>query len=122
MLVCGGRNFNDSILLLSALSKAHAHRPIGLLIHGGAKGADIMAGAWAKGRGIHVARVDALWDAHGKAAGPARNRAMLLLKPDVVIAFPGGSGTAHMVGIAREAGITVWQPRRKVEAAREQGT
>jgi hypothetical protein len=28
-------------------------------------------------------------------------------KPDLVIAFPGGNGTAHMVGIAKAAGITV---------------
>lgn len=28
-------------------------------------------------------------------------------KPDLVVAFPGGPGTAHMVRIARAAGVRV---------------
>ena len=36
-----------------------------------------------------------------------RNRSMLALNPDLVLAFPGGIGTANMVRIAREAGILV---------------
>jgi hypothetical protein len=38
------------------------------------------------------------WKTHGKAGGPIRNQMMLDdYKPQVVIAFPGGSGTADMV-------------------------
>lgn len=114
LLACGGRDFKDEALLDWALTAAHAKEEIEMLIHGGARGADLMAGAWAQERGIHTARVDALWDVLGKrCAGPRRNEAMLRLAPDGVIAFPGGTGTAHMVGIAREACIPVWQPRRK---------
>ena len=36
-------------------------------------------------------------------------------RPDLVVAFPGGKGTAHMVGLARRAGVAV------LEAARPQG-
>lgn len=48
------------------------------------------------------------WNAHGRSAGPIRNAKMLAEgKPDLVVAFPGGKGTAHMVGIARKAGVPV---------------
>ena len=51
----------------------------------------------------------AKWEEHGNAAGPIRNRHMMTWKPDAVIAFPGGSGTADMVSIARKAGIPVYE-------------
>lgn len=70
---------------------------IDLLIHGNAKGVDRMCAGWARSRGVHVASVDALWDTLGSRAGPVRNAAMLRLKPDLVVAFPGRGGTANMV-------------------------
>ena len=37
-----------------------------------------------------------------------RNRRMLIEgKPDLVLAFPGGKGTANMVEISRKAGVKV---------------
>jgi hypothetical protein len=48
------------------------------------------------------------WDGLGRKAGPIRNQRMLDEgKPDLVIAFPGGRGTADMVRRAREAGVEV---------------
>lgn len=48
------------------------------------------------------------WKDHGKAAGPIRNQLMLDdFKPDLVVAFPGGKGTADMVKKAQDAGVTV---------------
>lgn len=55
------------------------------------------------------------WDAHGKAAGPVRNGEMLRGKStfrdegvaDLLIAFPGGKGTADCVAQARSLGIAV---------------
>jgi predicted Rossmann-fold nucleotide-binding protein len=35
---------------------------------------------------------------------------MLDMKPDGVVAFPGGDGTADMVRRARAAGVKVWEP------------
>jgi UDP-N-acetylmuramoylalanine-D-glutamate ligase len=49
----------------------------------------------------------AKWDLHGKSAGPIRNQQMLDTGVDLVIAFPGGKGTAHMVSIAKKAGVKV---------------
>lgn len=110
VIVCGGRDFDDERAVFNAMDKAHAQRQFSMVIHGGARGADTLAGKWAEARGVFSARVDALWDAHGKAAGPRRNRAMLSLFPEGVIAFPGGRGTADMVAAAREAGVKVWCP------------
>lgn len=35
---------------------------------------------------------------------------MLTLKPDGVVLFPGGRGTADMRKAAQEAGVKVWEP------------
>lgn len=52
---------------------------------------------------------EADWKKHGKAAGPIRNRRMLTAPggTDLLIAFPGGAGTADCVRQARELGIPV---------------
>lgn len=48
------------------------------------------------------------WSKYGKAAGPMRNQKMLdEYKPDLVVALPGGRGTADMVSRARVAGVEV---------------
>lgn len=115
LLVCGGRDYHDRDAVFAALDRAHAKRPITMVIHGAASGADRLAGEWADDRGVLSASVKALWDKHGrKAAGPIRNRGMLTLLPDGVVAFPGGNGTADMIGAARAAGLNVWEPYRAV--------
>lgn len=91
------------------MDEFHRWTPIDILIHGGAQGADVMAAEWAWKRHVHTAPVLALWGTHGKKAGPIRNRMMLLLQPDRVIAFPGGKGTRNMMEQARNAGIELFQ-------------
>ncbi|BCP56271.1 hypothetical protein K32_48880 [Kaistia sp. 32K] len=110
LLVCGGRDFMDRNIVFEVLDGVHAKRRIEVIIHGCARGADRLAGQWAKARGVLCAEVEAHWAAHGKGAGPRRNRAMLSLGPDGVVAFPGGDGTLNMIRIAEEAGIKVWLP------------
>lgn len=112
LLVCGGRDYANIDHVYSVLSAVHAKRGISILIHGDAPGADTLAGEWAMERGIHVARVPALWDRYGSAAGPKRNEAMLQLNPDGLVAFPGGRGTNGMVELAKSAGITVMDQRK----------
>jgi hypothetical protein len=51
---------------------------------------------------------EADWERYKKAAGPIRNKLMLTSEnPHVIIACKGGNGTAHMMKIAREAGVPV---------------
>lgn len=103
VLVCGGRDYGEADKVEEVLSALDPS----LIIEGGARGADSLARLWATKNGVHVCTVNALWDFYGKRAGPIRNSAMLALKPDLVVAFPGGRGTADMVAQAREAGIEV---------------
>ena len=104
VLVCGGRDFDNFSFLSDELDK------IGIthLIHGGAEGADTLAGEWAYMNNIICTRYPALWHIYGKSAGPMRNQQMLDHgRPDLVVAFPGGKGTAHMVSIAKKANVKV---------------
>lgn len=103
ILVCGGRNFNDRAALFRTLD----HAQISHVIIGDAEGADALTRERARSRRVPLTIYFANWQCFGKAAGPLRNQEMLKSKPDRVIAFPGGKGTAHMVRIAQEAGFTV---------------
>jgi predicted Rossmann-fold nucleotide-binding protein len=107
VLVTGGRDYNDREKLHATLAALHKTRPIQILIHGCATGADSLAAAWAMNQGIHTAGVPPIWDVYARLAGTRRNGAMLLLKPELVIAFPGGRGTANMVAQARYNAIKV---------------
>jgi len=101
VLVCGGRNYKDSRRVFEELD---ALEPT-LVIEGGASGADQLAFRWAQARQVPVITHFANWKALGRAAGPIRNGEMLARwKPNVVLAFPGGAGTANMVKQAAEHG------------------
>lgn len=103
VLVCGGRGYAGDVTCLSIL-------PISILIHGGAAGADLRAAQYMKSRGVHCAQVDALWDNFGKSAGFKRNSAMLLLNPELCVAFPGGAGTSMMIDLCNRNNIQVIRP------------
>ena len=69
------------------------------------RGADRLADGYGFMYRVPVIRVPADWDRYGLSAGPRRNKLMVDMKPDVLVAFPGGNGTASMVGLAADAGI-----------------
>lgn len=114
VLVCGGRVFDDYKAMQLILDTQHEDEPITLLIHGDAVGADRLAARWARSRGVVAKAFPANWARDGKAAGPIRNSAMLLEKPELVIAFPGGKGTADMVRKALAAGVPVSNMRETI--------
>lgn len=108
VLVCGGRNYADREQLFRVLDTGHVADTISCIIHGAARGADTLAGAWALERGVLVETYPANWDVHGRSAGHVRNKQMLESgKPNVVVAFPGGAGTTNMVVQAKIAGMPV---------------
>ena len=108
VLVCGGRAFTDESSVTNHLFRIDDERPITRIIHGGASGADTLAGHTATLLQCECVVYLADWKRHGKAAGPIRNQKMLdEQKPDLVVAFPGGRGTADMVRRAKSAGIEV---------------
>jgi predicted Rossmann-fold nucleotide-binding protein len=108
VIVCGGRNYWDRVLAYAVLDKLHRQKGIDAIIQGGANGADTLASEWADSRSVRNIQFDADWESHGNFAGPMRNRRMLEEgRPALVIAFPGGRGTADMVKKARKAGVQV---------------
>ncbi len=117
MIVAGGGR--DLIWPLdqvrSALLLCSDARPVRQLFHGAAPGADQRIAIAAHQLGWPVTALPADWPRHGRAAGPIRNR-QLLDRADhpvqhhstpnqplavLVIAFPGGPGTASLVQLAR---------------------
>ena len=106
VLVCGGRNYNRRRTVYVSLDGL-APKPT-VIIHGDYYGADDLAKGWANLRGVPEAPFPADWQTHGRAAGPIRNQQMIDEgKPDLVVAFPGGTGTADMIRRAKAAGIRV---------------
>lgn len=108
VLVCGGRDFANRALVDLTLYALHAENPISAIVHGGASGADTLAKVWAYRNCVPAVDFKAHWETEGRAAGPLRNARMLKVgKPDLVVAFPGGKGTADMVQRAERAGVEV---------------
>lgn len=110
VLVCGGRNYGDREAVFGALQDLAERHGWLTIIEGGATGADALAREWATlcRHGLVTIRAD--WQRHGTAAGPIRNQLMIDGgKPDLVIAFPGGRGTADMVKRAKDAGLKVFE-------------
>lgn len=124
VLVCGGRKYRDARTLYTTLDRLRGGSVVDAVIEGNAPGADRMAGYWARKNGITNLKYDAEWtniERHGALvrtrrdgtkydalAGHIRNQRMIDEgKPDLVVAFPGGTGTADMVRRAREVGIEV---------------
>ena len=67
ILVCGGRNFDDAMLFGSWMGGVMNDYTVTEVIHGGARGADHMAGEFAKWKGIPVRVFPAQWEEYGKA-------------------------------------------------------
>jgi UDP-N-acetylmuramoylalanine-D-glutamate ligase len=108
VIVCGGRDYYDGARVDAVLSRMHREAGIDCVIQGGARGADMLASLWATKCHVLQEVYEADWENQGSFAGPARNKRMLDEgKPDLVIAFPGGRGTADMVRKARRAGVEV---------------
>lgn len=108
VLVCGGRTYADWPRLDQVLTDLHRTAPITRVLSGAASGADALAERWARQHQVVVSRFLPDWRRLGRAAGPRRNRRMLDEgKPDLVVAFPGGKGTADLVRQAHAAGIRV---------------
>lgn len=119
VIICGGRDFIDYGFAFRMLNQIHKECPITQVIEGGQRtrdkhtreiigGADYWGMRWAKRNGIECITMRADWNKYGKAAGMIRNKRMLEEgKPDCVIAFKGGNGTANMMEIARTSKIEV---------------
>ena len=107
LLVCGGRDFNDKEIVFHLLNQLHTNDPVSILIHGDAAGADSLGKKWANETGVKCRAFPADWKTHGKKAGILRNLEMVKYGVDVIVAFPGGKGTANMITLAKKNNITL---------------
>lgn len=132
VLVCGGRRYADRRAVWGALDALFSGCASIVVIEGGATGADTLAKAWAVsmrhvGHPVDFVEMTADWSGpctgschHGPrrrrrdgstycpAAGNRRNTRMLIEgRPALVVAFPGGAGTADMIEQATSAGVAV---------------
>lgn len=121
VLICGSRDWTDRGLIHDWIARL----PKGtIVIHGGAKGADRIAGEEAEAFGLEVRVYPANWTLHGDGAGPKRNAQMLAENPDIdrVLAFTWvvegtqgvtrGSGDMVIKALAAGVRVTIIPPRR----------
>jgi hypothetical protein len=116
IVAAGGRDLSwPQERIASALLQRSGGRAGQLLLHGGARGADRAIGRAAQQLGWRVQSLPAEWGRYGRSAGPIRNRCLLeqalaeaqahtspaFSASVLVIAFPGGPGTASLVQQAR---------------------
>jgi len=110
VLICGDRNWTDWKAIEDFIKPLPKDTTI---IHGNCRGADKMAGYVAEKKyGLEVISFPANWEKYGRAAGPIRNKQMIVEgKPDLVVAFHNNilksRGTKDMVTQARRHGIRV---------------
>jgi hypothetical protein len=109
ILVTGDRYFKNAEVVVNIL-KSYIDMDNTFIV-GGARGVDSLAERYVSSQGCHVAVVNALWGFYGKKAGHLRNKAMLDLKPDLVIAIhpdiENSKGTKNCVKQAEKLGIPV---------------
>lgn len=114
LLVTGSRTWTDysvirDVLYISFLQLGGNSEPI-TLVHGGAKGADSMAGEiWARNSGMPVEVHRAMWEMFGRRAGFQRNQEMVALGADLGLAFikDSSAGASQCAALAEAAGIPV---------------
>lgn len=110
LVICGGRDYQPATKDYDVLMALLRYLNPEVVIHGGASGVDQWAGQRAEYAGFHVEvhRPDYA-NAPGSSAPLLRNTHMARRAGEggVCIAFPGGSGTAHMVGQAEKYGLRV---------------
>lgn len=108
LIIAGSRTVTDGGEVARAVADALGVfgvpcAAVRLVVVGGAAGADRLGAQWARDHGIPVETFPANWKAHGKAAGPVRNRAMAGYADALVAVWDGRSkGTADMVNEMRK--------------------
>lgn len=113
ILITGSRDWTDRKVIAEWLEYELERSDNGMIVvEGGARGADRLAGEWAKAnghRGVVHEQHPADWARFGGSAGPVRNTAMVQLGAEVCLAFPlpGSVGTLDCMRKAQAARIPV---------------
>ena len=108
ILVCGSRGWKDRVKVWETLDSLGLD-PDDVIMHGGARGADRLAGEWASEHGYVSDVYHPDYKRYGSKAPIMRDIAMLDRCPSFVVAFWDGtsSGTGFVISEARMDGIPV---------------
>jgi hypothetical protein len=109
ILVTGSRTWTDDEMIYQSIARSARDHPGAVVVHGGARGADQLAGAAARRLGLGEEVHRANWEQAPRAAGILRNLAMVKLGADVCLAFikARSTGATHCADAAELAGIAV---------------
>lgn len=86
VIVAGSRSITNSELVMKRMGGILPQDKPFEIVSGGAKGIDTIAREYAKLNDIPYTEFPADWNAHGKAAGPIRNKQMAQYA-DVLLVF-----------------------------------
>ena len=109
VIIAGGRDFDDYIRLKSSVNNITSSLGKFMIVHGACPtGADFLADIYAWEMQVDAETYPAMWEDHGKKAGPIRNAQMAKVA-DYLIAFWDGKskGTKSMINLAKSKGLGV---------------
>lgn len=110
VIIAGSRDFDNYDVLLEAIKEAQFD--ITVVVSGGAKGADALGERYAVEGNKPLAIYKADWKAHGRGAGPVRNKKMAENADALIAIWDGASrGTGHMIKTATDKGLLVYVKR-----------
>jgi hypothetical protein len=116
VIITGSRHYKDIKPIRNVMRALLEEFGIYKFRHGKAKGADSLGAFVAQQLKLDIDEYIADWDQYGNAAGPIRNREMLLTEIEkegkeniIVIAFPleGSKGTYDMINFATGEDVEV---------------
>jgi hypothetical protein len=111
VLVTGSRTWHNRVAVYKALYDIQSEHGSGIVVvHGHcSSGADKFADEWAQRWGVQAERHPAMWNQHGRVAGPIRNEHMVKLGADICLAFimDGSHGATGCMAMAKKAGIPI---------------
>ncbi len=111
VIIAGSREFSladGCPLVVKAVYDSGFHPFMTELVHGGCRGIDACAD-WIFRRRLPIKVFPALWNEHGKSAGPIRNAQMADYADALIAVWNGNekSGTSNMIKQALKAGLKV---------------
>jgi hypothetical protein len=106
-IIAGSRDVEEYATVAEAVRQSGFE--ISEVVSGAARGVDRLGELWAERRGVAVKRFPALWNKHGRRAGPLRNLEMADYADALIAVRRNGSpGTSHMILAAQERGLKIF--------------
>lgn len=111
LVVCGASSYNNVPRVRAALDLLNRRRRIRTLLHRQGSPLDFTVAEWAASNlSIKLIGIPIYVHRDGHRARSIQLGEVFSHKLDGVLAFPGDAETAHILAMALDKGLTVWQP------------